>query len=180
MAVPCYRDGLDGDQRAGGLPVGAHRQELEAERTHVWSAHRTVQKDDKVGRGAVWNLRVQDLSVSELSPTLMFSLNAIHSSFQLLSPPLYFIRTPHSIFIFRLHSSLQLFPHNPLSLSPSSLPFSLFISLFFFFSPSTSRQRHGVTKFLEWRRSFDIAPPAISSFSHAYPGKEKDEVEETR
>jgi 2,3-bisphosphoglycerate-dependent phosphoglycerate mutase len=35
------------------------------------------------------------------------------------------------------------------------------------------RQRHGVTKFLEWRRSFDIPPPAISSFSHAYPGNDE-------
>ena len=30
-----------------------------------------------------------------------------------------------------------------------------------------------MTKFLEWRRSFDIAPPAISSFSHAYPGHQR-------
>ena len=35
------------------------------------------------------------------------------------------------------------------------------------------RQRHGVTKFTEWRRSFDVKPPPVSSFSHFYPGNEE-------
>ena len=111
--------------------MGAHRQELEAERTHVWSAHRTVQKDDKVGRGAVWNLRVQDLSVSELSPTLMFSLKAIDSSFQVLS--LLSISSVH-LTLFSYSATTPLFNSFPTILFLFPLPHFPFLSLFLSFS----------------------------------------------
>jgi hypothetical protein len=35
------------------------------------------------------------------------------------------------------------------------------------------RQRHGVTKFTEWRRSYNTRPPPVSSFSMFYPGNEE-------
>ena len=35
------------------------------------------------------------------------------------------------------------------------------------------KQRHGEIQFKEWRRSFDTRPPALSSFSHNYPGNDE-------